>query len=156
MEPEQVKLFNALLEWGCAKTRAKEDFDVLAVIQRDTGNSMEKFAFDTVEKSLREAQQQIAGDSSILFYALAMLYSTEEPDEETPRTGFLIATERIGLMSSLFVFCQFRLDADSTLQINIPRECYRTDRPLLRANRESNANALRQLGLGPLLDKQSI
>ena len=156
LEPEQVKLFNALLEWGCAKTRAKEDFDVLAVIQRDTGNSMEKFAFDTVEKSLREAQQQIAGDSSILFYALAMLYSTEEPDEETPRTGFLIATERIGLMSSLFVFCQFRLDADSTLQINIPRECYRTDRPLLRANRESNANALRQLGLGPLLDKQSI
>jgi len=155
LEPEQVKLINVLLEWGRAKIQAEEKFDVLVVIQRDTGNSMEKFSFDTVDESLREAQRQIAGDESIRFYALAMLYSVEEPDEEHPRTGFMVGTERIGLLSSLFVFCQLKLNGTGALQINTPKACYRTDMPLLRANREHNANALRQIGLGPLLDKES-
>lgn len=153
LQPEQVKLFNVLLEWGLAKIRTQEEFAVLAVIQRDTGNCLEKFTFDTVPDSLREIQQQIGADANIQFYAIAVLYSTQEPDEEQPRTGFMVATERIGLLSSLLVFCQFQTDDRGTLNVNVPRACYRTDMPLLRANREYNANALRQIGLGPLHDK---
>lgn len=155
LEPEQVKLFNVLLEWGLAKVKAQDEFQILAFIQRDSGNSMEKFTFNSVEESLREAQKQIATDATIRFYALALLYSLHEPDEEQPQTGFMVATERIGLLSSLFVFCRFQEDAGGALTLDVPKACFRTDMPLLRANREYNANALRQIGLGPLIDKAS-
>ena len=116
---------------------------------------MEIFTFDSPEESLREAQRKIATDPTIRFYALALLCSVREPDEEQPQTGFMVATERIGLLSSLFVFCRFQRDANGALTVDVPTDCIRTDKPLLRANREYNANALRQLGLGPLMDKAS-
>jgi hypothetical protein len=150
LEAKQVKLFNALLDWGRAKVAAQEAFRVLAVFQRDTDSSMEEFCYETIEQSLGEAQRQIIGDASIRFYALALRYSFKEPDEERPKEGFMVATERNGLLSSLFVFCEL-VQADSgELEIKTPSACYRTDQPLLRANREYNASALRQLGLGAL------
>ncbi|MGI5868850.1 MAG: hypothetical protein ACOX9C_05345 [Kiritimatiellia bacterium] len=155
LEPEQVQLFNALIEWALDKIQAQEDFHVLVLIQCDSGNSMKKFTFDSLEESLREAQRQIAADANIRFYALAFLYSLQEPDEELPQTGVMVATERIGLLSSLFVFCRFQQGAAGTLTLDVPRGCFRTDTPLLPANREYNANALRQMGLGRLIDKPS-
>lgn len=155
LEPEQVKLFSTLLEWGRTKIQAQEGFDILAVIQRDTGKSMEKYSLDTVDESLRAAQQQIAADGSIRFYAFAMRCTMEQPDEEQPQTGLMVAIERVGLLSSLFVFCPFQFETTSDVRISVPSSCCRTDMPLLRANRDHNAGGLREMGLGSLLEKPS-
>ena len=146
LEPEQVKLFNGLLDWGRAKVTAQEPFDVLAVFQRETGDKMEKFCYDTVEESLRQAQREIAGDTSIRFYALAMLYSVSEPDEERQRDGFMVATERNGLLSSLFVFCEFARSDSGDLEVTAPNACYRTDQPILRANRDVQCKCVASVG----------
>jgi hypothetical protein len=118
-----------------------------------SGQQFREFPVDDIWGAVKIAQQQIASDHGVRFYALAFPYALQGQKKENRKEGFMVATEREGLLSSLFVFFAFNQPAPgSTLTVSDPRACYRTDQPLLRSNREYNANALRQLGLGPLID----
>ena len=125
---------------------------MLGMMQYDEGNSMVKYEFDSVEESLKNARQEIMHDSKLRFYALAFHCTLNEPTG--PREGVMVPMEQEGLLSSLFVFFELVHPTDgSALSVKATSACYKTDAPLLAANRGMVADSLRQLGLGPLFDQ---
>jgi len=151
--PEQIPIIERLLTWGCNKVAAGDKFNVIGMMTSEGKTIGVIYNLDTLEDSLRMAQEEVIQDDKIEFYAHAIQCQKQVAGEQ-PVDGLMVSMERTGLMSSLFVFFEFDQTATpGELTVKDSRACERTDRSLIRVNRESNLNSLRQLGLGPLLDK---
>ncbi len=144
-EGRQVEEILALRDRAMLRIHAGEAFHVLAICQKDGSTIAEEFLRESLARSLGEAQRRIADDAALRFYALAFPYSIQDPDDLEPHEGILLAMERIDLMSSLFVFCEFRRSPSGALEVETPVGCYRTDVPLLDFNRRQNAEEMCKL-----------
>ena len=138
----------ALLDQACAKCAANQPLGVLGVIQRDGGIRRVDFPSDDIEGSLQIAQYQIRSEAGVRFYALVFPYDLQE--EENLKKGLMVATEREGLLSSLFVFFAFaQPSSGSAVSVIDPRACHHTDKPLLRMSPEYLASLPRKLRYAP-------
>jgi len=138
----------ALLDQACAKCAANQPLGVLGVIQRDGGIRRVDFPSDDIEGSLQIAQYQIRSEAGVRFYALVFPYDLQE--EENLKKGLMVATEREGLLSSLFVFFAFaQPSSGSAVSVIDPRACHHTDKPLLRMSPEYLASLPRKLWYPP-------
>jgi hypothetical protein len=153
--PSQQTLFCQLLEAAREELESPEGFDVMVVIESGSGVFDRKFLSDSMEESVRIAEKWMFEDPTTSFYALLVLFSLNWPSKEDPRIGFMVSTERNRLLSCLNVFCEFDYAGSGQLEILVPSYSFRSTNPNLPANRAYNANALRQIGLGPLLDGQN-
>jgi hypothetical protein len=147
-EEHQIEEILELRDRALRRIHSGEPFHVLAITLKDGLFTAEEFHGKSLVASLGEAQHRIANDAALRFYALAFPYAIQDPDDLEPHEGFLLAMERIDLMSSIFVFCEFHRSAAGALEVETPGGTYRTDNPLLDFNRRQNAEQMRKLFRG--------